>query len=149
MRITQWTLVFVVVLALGCHRDGHGTALARCGGMDSPAGLQNVVAGADNQFFTARTRQSLKIKPGVDVRSKVDEKGNVVGLTMIARDSSTTIARDNSTTINCACPAGCSVGPGQPGCVIVFTPNGPDATCSGDCVTEGGCCFGCGFMAPR
>ena len=145
MRTTEWSLVFMVVLALGCHRpgrQGQGTALARCGGMDSPSGLQNVPAGADNEFFTARTRQSLKIKPGVDVRSRMDEKGNVVGLTMIARDS--------STNISCACPAGCGSDPGQGhGCVIVFTPNGGDATCSGDCVTEGCCCFGCGFMAPR
>jgi hypothetical protein len=142
MRITEWSLVLVAVLALGCHRhsgQGQGT-LARCGG--SPSGFENVLAGADNEFFTARTRQSLKIKTGVDVRSKVDEKGNVVGLTMIARDS--------TTTINCSCPAGCGSDPGQGhGCVVVYTPNGPDATCSGDCVTEGGCCFGCGFMAPR
>ena len=145
MRITECSLVAMVVLALSCHgphSGGHGTALARCGGMDSPAGFQNVLAGADNEFFTARTRQSLKIKPGVDVRNKVDEKGNVVGLTMIARDS--------RTTVDCACPAGCGSDPGQGhGCVVVYTPNGPDATCSGDCVTEGGCCLGCGFMAPR
>ena len=110
--------------------------------MDSPAGFQNVLAGADTPFFTARTRQSLRIKPGVEVKSKVDKEGNVLALTMMARD--------NSVDISCACPAGCSSDPGPGhGCVIQFPPGGSDASCSGDCVTQGGCCFGCGFMAPR
>ena len=113
--------------------------LAQCGGQDSPLGFVNVAAGTDNQFFMARTRQSLKIKPDVEVKSRVDEKGNVTGLTIIARD--------NSVNINCGCPAGCKSDKGSSGCAISYSPT--EATCTGDCVTETSCCFGCGFMAPR
>jgi hypothetical protein len=153
MRVRDWGFVFLVALAGGCQPPSNqepprsqelpsGKGLARCGGMDSPAGFQNVLAGTDNQFFTARTRQSLRIKRGVEVKSKVDKEGNVLALTMMARN--------NSVDVSCACPAGCSSDPGPGhGCVIQFPPGGSDASCSGDCVTQGGCCFGCGFMAPR
>jgi len=148
MRVRDWGLVVLVALAGGCQPPGgreqpSGGALARCGGTDSPAGFQNVLAGTDNQFFTARTRQALWIKPGVEVESKVDGKGNVLALTMMARDNS-------SVDVSCACPAGCGSDPGQRhGCVIQFPPGGSEASCSGDCVSQDGCCFGCGFMSPR
>ena len=149
MRVTGWSLVCLGVLALGCRAPrqqgtgtetgaGGGTALAQCGGLDSPVGFENIAAGAYNEFFTARTRQSLKIKADVQVKNRVDEKGHVTGLTMIARD--------NSVNINCGCPGGCKSDHGN-GCAIDYSPT--DAHCSGDCVTETSCCFGCGFMAPR
>lgn len=153
MRVRHGCLVFLVALAGGCQppqsqeppstrEPSPASGLARCGGMDSPAGFQNVIAGTDSAFYTARTRQSLRVKPGVEIKSKVDGKGDVRGLTLIARD--------NSVEVSCACPAGCSSDPGPGhGCVIQFPPGGSDATCTGDCVTQGGCCFGCGFMAPR
>src|SRR5262249_45884851 len=115
-------------------------ALARCGGMGPPPGFKDILAGTDNPFFTARTRQQLKIKPDVEVKAQLDDKGNTVGLTMMARD--------NQVGVNCNCPAGCSSDPGQGhGCVVVYTPGGPDASCSGDCVTETSCCSGCGWMS--
>jgi hypothetical protein len=153
MRVRDWGLVLLVSVAGGCQSPrsqepppgpppSPATGLARCGGMGSPAGFENVLAGADTPFYTARTRQSLQIKPGVEVRSKVDKEGRVLALTMMARN--------NSVDISCACPGGCSSDPGPGhGCVIQYPPGGSDASCSGDCVTQGGCCFGCGFMAPR
>jgi len=148
MQVREWGLVLILVLAGGCSAPANqgspppGKGLARCGGSDSPAGFDAVLAGTDNQFFTARNRQSLRIKPDVEVKPKVDEKGNVLGLTMVARD--------NSVNISCACPAGCSSDPGPGhGCVIQYPPGGQDASCSGDCVTENSCCSGCGFMAPH
>jgi hypothetical protein len=147
MCLRDWSLVLLVALAGGCHpprseEQPQGKGLARCGGMDSPLGFQNVLAGTDNPFFTARTRQSLHIKPGVEVKSKVDEKGDVLALTMMARDG--------RVDVSCACPAGCGSDPGPGhGCVIQYPPGGSEASCSGDCVTRDGCCFGCGFMSPR
>jgi len=140
--------VSIAVAVSGCgtpaKQDGAppGKAVARCGGSDGPAGFDIVLAGTDNAFFTARNRQSLRIKPDVEVKTKVDEKGNVLGLTMVARD--------NSVTINCDCPGGCrnDPGPGH-GCVIQYPPGGQDASCTGDCVAENTCCSGCGFMAPH
>jgi hypothetical protein len=112
--------------------------LAACGGQDSPVGFVNIAAGTENEFFTARTRQALKIKPNVQVKSRVDEKGNVTGLTIVARD--------NSVNINCGCPGGCKSDNSNP-CAISYSPT--EATCIGDCKTETSCCLGCGFMAPR
>jgi len=123
MRARTWGPIALVILAGGCRQPPKPApppeqAVARCGGTDSPAGFEYVVAGTDNRFFTARTRQTIRIKPDVEV--------------------------------SCACPAGCKSDPGPVhGCVIQFPPGGPDASCSGDCVTDNGCCFGCGFMAPR
>jgi hypothetical protein len=147
MRSRRWGPIFLVILAGGCQQPPRPApppdqAAARCGGMDSPGGFQYVVAGTDNQFFTARTRQTIRIKPNLEVKAKTDEKGNVLSITM---------ARDNKdVNVSCACPAGCKSDPGPGhGCVIEFPPGGSEASCSGDCVTDTGCCFGCGFMAPR
>ena len=128
--------LLLVVLAGGCDRSPAPTAL-RCG--EARPGFNWVVAGTDNAFFTAITRQSIKIKPGVEVKSVSDETGRPTGLTM---------ARDNDDiAVNCGCPAGCST-PGPLGCEIVYTPGGPDASCSGDCQTENSCCSGCGWTGP-
>jgi hypothetical protein len=147
MLVRPWVWVFVVVAAAACGTPAKqgsappGKAVARCGS-DGPAGFDIVLAGTDNQFFTARNRQSLRIKPDVEVKTKVDEKGNVRGLTMVARD--------NSVNVSCDCPAGCSSDPGPGhGCVVQYPPGGQDASCTGDCVAENTCCSGCGFMAPH
>jgi hypothetical protein len=140
MRLKEWGFVLVLVATSACQRNDSGAGLARCGGSDPVSGFHNVAVGADTDFYTARSRQVLKIKPAVEVTTNTDAKGYVTGLTMVARD--------NKVNINCACPAGCKGGT-PPGCFIDFDPGpGGDATCSGDCVTENSCCFGCGWQAP-
>jgi hypothetical protein len=135
MRSRLWCLLFVL-LAVGCDRSPAPTAL-RCG--EAPSGFNWVVAGTDNRFFTAMSRQSIKIKPGVEVKVVSDATGRPTGLTM---------ARDNDGIgANCSCPGGCKT-PGPVGCVIVYEPGGPNATCSGDCQTENACCAGCGWAGP-
>ena len=130
MGVRKWSLLFVAALA-ACQpraqeppRSQEPTqppkAVARCGGTDSPAGFQSVLAGTDTVFYTARTRQSLHVKPGVEVKSQLDKEGNVQALTFLARDG--------STTVNCACPGGCGSDPGQGhGCVVQYPPGGQDA----------------------
>jgi hypothetical protein len=121
--------------------DSPGTTLARCGG-SAPAGFESILAGADTAFYTARSRQTLQPKPGVEVKPETDEKGAVTGLRLMARD--------NDVLVACGCPGGCSPDPGQGhGCVVQFPPGGGDASCTGDCVSDNTCCAGCGFMAPR
>lgn len=135
MRSRLWCVLFIL-LAVGCERSPPPTAL-RCG--EAPSGSGWVVAGTDNRFFTAASRQSIKIKPGVDVKVVSDATGKPTGLTM---------ARDNdSIGANCSCPGGCKT-PGPIGCVIEYEPGGPNATCSGDCESENACCFGCGWAGP-
>jgi hypothetical protein len=146
MRIRECAFVLLFVLASGCQpasnqAGGAGKGLARCGG-SGPPGFDSILAGTETQFFTATTRQSLKIKPDVEVKSKMDENGKILSLTMIARD--------NSVVVSCDCPGGCSSDPGPGhGCVIQYPPGGGDASCSGDCVSGDSCCAGCGFMAPH
>ena len=126
-------LATVLVLAGGCRRSSQQAAL-RCGGGGLDLrGLTTVVAGADNEFFTATARQSIKIKPGVDVKAETDSNGKIVALRMVARQ--------NTTTTVCGCPAGCSGS-----CSLVLDSNDPKfADCVGDCVQENACCFGCGL----
>jgi len=107
--------------------------MAKCGAI--PPGLSGaVVAGTDNEFFTATSRQSIKIKQGVQTASKAgpDGKPHTLILTSKAR----------SQAFPCSCPGGCDR-PGPYGCILVQTPD--VAYCEGDCEMETGCCLGCGF----
>jgi hypothetical protein len=98
-----------------------------------------VLAGTDNEFFTAPSRQMIKPKPGVTVGSKVgpDGKPNTLTLTIGQRTQQ----------FPCSCPGGCSTPDPFFGCILVETPD--VAYCTGDCQTDTGCCIGCGFwVAP-
>ncbi len=137
MRMTFLGLAFMVLLAGGCQLSGQQPlskqeALSRCGGVSTPGAI---VAGTDNQFFTASSRQTLKIKPGVDIKTGAGPDGKVHTLTLISRD--------NSINLDCRCPSGCSES--GDGCVPIVVIGSRDAICAGDCETAGGCCFGCGW----
>lgn len=130
-------LTVLVVWPAGCGPTGAPAVtqsredVARfCGGV-SP-GFKGVVAGTDNEFFTATSRQVITLKPDVKIEA-------VKGRTM------TVVAKQKQgTTITCACPAGCS---NPVDCVISQVPSGPGPiSCSGDCTTSTSCCFGCGWV---
>jgi len=136
MRMKVLGLAFLLVLVGGCQSTGKPAlskqeALARCGGITQGA----IVAGTDNEFFTATSRQSIKIKPSVEIKSVADRDGKPHTLTLVSRD--------NSLTLNCRCPAGC--GESGDGCVYIVVEGSRDAFCVGDCETDTGCCFGCGW----
>ena len=133
-------LIFLAVffVAAGCDRSPRPTTAQRCGEPGRP-GFDAVVAGTDSGFFTALSRQSIKIGAGVDVKTVSDATGRPTGLTM-ARDN-------NGISVQCECPGGCRT-PGPVGCVIQYDPGGTHATCSGDCQSESTCCAGCGWMTP-
>lgn len=153
MRLRESALIAAVCLGGGCRPDTRTDSspkpetptpspqtAARCGGSDPAAGFHWVVAGTDNVFYAAATRQHVRFKTDTKVETKTDAKGNVTGLTVVYRD--------NKTNIDCGCPAGCKNDPPGRGCVIQYVPGGGDASCTGDCVAENSCCTGCGFMAP-
>jgi hypothetical protein len=116
-------------------------SLARCGGVIT--GFDAVVAGTENQFFTAVSRQVINIKPGIEVvPADYKQQGSVFKLT--------TIAKDNDISLTCACPAGCKpTEPGHVSCTMSHAPGGKTATCSGDCGTATSCCVGCGWVNPH
>jgi hypothetical protein len=152
MRLNELISITVVCLLAACRPETktdprpkpespRGQTAARCGGSDPASGLHWVVAGTDNVFYTASTRQHVRFKKDTEVKTRTGYKeGPVTGLTVIFRD--------NNTNIDCGCPAGCKNDPPGQGCVIQFVPGGGDASCTGDCVAENSCCTGCGFMAP-
>jgi len=74
MRSRLWCVLFVL-LAVGCERS---PLRLRCAA-ERPLGSGWVVAGTDNGFFTAASRQSIKIKPGVDVKVASDATGRPTG----------------------------------------------------------------------
>jgi hypothetical protein len=132
-------LTGLVVWTAGCAPTGTPTTQSReelarfCGGGGVSPGTRAVIAGVENPFFSATSRQVVTPKPDVKI-------GEVKGRTI------TLIARDNNTTITCGCPAGCT---NPVGCVIAQSPPGPPGgpiTCSGDCTTTSSCCFGCGWV---
>jgi hypothetical protein len=53
------------------------------------------------------------------------------------------MSRDNSVNMSCRCPAGCSES--GDGCAYIVVIGSREAFCVGDCETDSGCCFGCGW----
>jgi hypothetical protein len=127
-------LAAVLVPTGGCNRTSPQSTL-RCGGGGlNTQGLTAVKAGTDNEFFTATARQSIKIKPGVEIKPEKDSSGKLVSVRMIALQ--------NSTTTTCGCPGGCSGS-----CSLILSSIDPTfIDCVGDCTQENACCFGCGLF---
>jgi hypothetical protein len=149
MRITILGLAIVAVLSCACQPAGNPSqstqqAAPRCVG-GAPSGFDAVVAGTDNQFFTATSRQGIKIKPGVEVKTELGPDGKAASLTL-SRDN-------NQSSISCQCPAGCSRDDGsvlEIGCIqVVEEGPGGRAHCEGDCFKGESCCTGCGWVSAR
>jgi hypothetical protein len=141
MRSRVLELCLLVVLAAGCRSSGtpsrtsSGETLARCVG-GGPGGRGPVVAGAENEYFTASSRHVITIKPGIESKGVPGKDGKPHGLTLIARD--------NSLDLTCGCPGGCSEA-GESGCVYIVVIGSSQAVCTGDCEKTGACCAGCGW----
>lgn len=146
MRSRALELASILMLAGGCQSTGTpspGTpppsssqdTLLRCVG-GGPGGRAPVVAGTENGFFTAMSRQSIELKPGIEIKSVLGADGKPHTLTLIGRD--------NSMDMTCGCPGGCAE-TGESGCVPVVVIGSPVAYCVGDCAKEGACCAGCGW----
>ena len=140
MKATNLVLALALLLVGGCKSAGsthHGeqNALSRCGGGQpgSPGGP--IVAGTDNPFITAISRQFIKIKPDVEIKTDVGADGKGHKLTLISRD--------NYVVLSCRCPAGCSES--GDGCFYWIEEGSRNALCLGDCATATSCCFGCGW----
>jgi hypothetical protein len=133
--------------AIGCD-DGSCTgevgAAARCGGTTLP-GFVAVDARAENPLYTARSRQLIKAKPGVEVRIDEDEYGKPTVMHLKLGN--------NSGELRCSCPAGCGA-MGSTGivfdspCHLVRNGDGVWDGCGGDCHSSDSCCMGCGFWTP-
>jgi hypothetical protein len=148
MRMSILGIAVVLVLAVGCQSVGQAPqltkqeALSRCGGISPGSGA--IVAGTDNEYFTASSRQSIKIKPGIEIKTAAgadsmataDQAGKGHALTLIGRDNA-------SVNLDCRCPAGC--GESGDGCAYIVVIGSRDAFCVGDCENPTGCCFGCGW----
>jgi hypothetical protein len=140
MRMTILTFALVLLVIGGCQSMGNQPlskqdALSRCGGglPGSPGGP--IVAGTDNEFFTATSRQIIKIKPGIDIKGDAGQDGKGHKLTLKSRD--------NSVNVDCRCPSGCAET--GDGCIYLIVEGSRNAICVGDCATETSCCFGCGW----
>ena len=85
MRLNELTSIAVVCLLAACRPETKtdpgpkqesppGQTAARCGGSDPASGLHWVVAGTDNVFYTASTRQHVasrrtpRSRPGLVTR---------------------------------------------------------------------------------
>lgn len=139
-------LLIVLVFIAGCDSMGNNCPSAegatfRCGGggLTLP-GFRAVARGMDTAFFTATSRQSIEVKPGVEQSDILDRYGNVTGVKLQSNQG--------ESNVHCLCPAGCKVEGSTDevefGCATLTDPQGK-VTCVGDCVTENECCFGCGL----
>ncbi len=141
MKMTTIVLALALLAVGGCKSAGSThcgkqDALSRCGGGGQPGSPGGpIVAGTDNPFFAATSRQFIKIKPGVDIKSDVGSDGKGHKLTLISRDS--------SLVVSCRCPSGC--GESGDGCFYWIEEGSRNALCLGDCATDTSCCFGCGW----
>ena len=110
---------------------------ARCGGSGGfdVLGLTAVVSGTDNELLTASSRQFAHVKPGVEVKPEYDPSGTVVGVMLMANQS--------SGDFTCRCPDGCGGS-----CALVLDASDPTyIACEGDCTDGDVCCFGCGLFS--
>ena len=145
MRSRALELASILMLAGGCQSTGTpppGTpppsssqdTLLRCVG-GGPGGRAPVVAGTENGFFTATSRQSIELKPGIEIETVLGADGKPHTLTLIGRD--------NSMDMTCGCPGGCA----ETGEVAASRSwsSAARSHCVGDCAKEGACCAGCGW----
>ncbi len=141
MRAKPLELALVLILAGGCQSTGTPPAsslretMLRCVG-GGAGGRAPVVAGTENEFFAARSRQVITLKPGIESKGVESTDGKLRSLTLMSRD--------NSLTMTCGCPGGCAEG-GEYGCIYVVVVGSREAFCSGDCEKVGACCAGCGW----
>jgi hypothetical protein len=145
MRRSVPCLLLAILLLFGCSsreasapppaQEPPAQAAARCGGSGGfdVSGLTAVLADAESPHYTAVARQAVKIKPGVEVKPKLDEKGATVVVTLALNNS--------SADLTCRCPDGCGGS-----CSLILDASDPDfVECVGDCRDGDVCCFGCGL----